>query len=30
MTQANGCKRELRRNTANHLRYVLLEPGHWK
>ncbi len=30
MAQANGCKRELRRNAANHLRYVLLEPGHWK
>ncbi len=30
LNQANGCKHELRRNTANHLRYVLLEPGHWK
>jgi len=30
MNQANGCKHELRRNTANHIRYVLLEPGHWK
>ena len=28
--ELNGCKCELRRNTANHIRYVLLEPGHWK
>lgn len=26
----NGCHIELRRNTANHLRYILMEPGHWK
>jgi len=26
----NGCHLELRRNTANHLRYLLMEPGHWK
>jgi hypothetical protein len=30
LTQSNGCRVEFRRNTANHLRYVLLEPGHWK
>lgn len=30
LNQANGCKHELRRNTANHVRYVLMEPGHWK
>lgn len=30
LNQTNGCKNELRRNTANHVRYVLLEPGHWK
>lgn len=28
--ERNGCLNELRRNTANHVRYVLLEPGHWK
>lgn len=28
--QKNGCRAELRRNTANHVRYVLMEPGHWK
>ena len=30
LNQANGCRNELRRNTAHHLRYILLEPGHWK
>jgi uncharacterized protein with NAD-binding domain and iron-sulfur cluster len=30
LSQSNGNKCELRRNTANHLRYILLEPGHWK
>jgi len=30
LAEQNGCKHELRRNAANHLRYILLEPGHWK
>lgn len=30
LNQTHGCKHELRRNTAHHLRYILLEPGHWK
>lgn len=30
LNEANGCRHELRRNTANHVRYILLEPGHWK
>lgn len=30
LNQSHGCRTELRRNTANHLRYILLEPGHWK
>ncbi len=30
MDGKNGCVAELRRNTADHLRYVLMEPGHWK
>jgi uncharacterized protein with NAD-binding domain and iron-sulfur cluster len=30
LAQTNGCLHELRRNTAHHVRYILLEPGHWK
>ncbi|MHB8875556.1 MAG: FAD-dependent oxidoreductase [Myxococcaceae bacterium] len=30
LNQTGGCKNELRRNAADHLRYILLEPGHWK
>jgi uncharacterized protein with NAD-binding domain and iron-sulfur cluster len=30
LTQSNGCLHQLRRNTAHHVRYLLLEPGHWK
>lgn len=30
LAQANGCRAEFRRNTCNHLRYLLMEPGHWK
>jgi uncharacterized protein with NAD-binding domain and iron-sulfur cluster len=26
----NGWASELRRNAPNHLRYLLMEPGHWK
>jgi hypothetical protein len=26
----NGWACELRRNAPNHLRYLLMEPGHWK
>ncbi len=28
--QTNGCYHQFRRNTANHLRYLLMEPGHWQ
>ncbi len=30
VNQTGGCHHEFRRNTANHLRYLLMEPGHWK
>jgi uncharacterized protein with NAD-binding domain and iron-sulfur cluster len=30
LAQRGDAKLELRRNTANHQRYILLEPGHWK
>ncbi len=30
MNQTNGHLWELRRNTAHHMRYLLMEPGHWK
>lgn len=30
MEGRNGCHLELRRNTSHHLRYLLMEPGHWK
>lgn len=30
LAQANGNKWLFRRNTAQHLRYLLMEPGHWK
>lgn len=29
LAQADGCTFKFRRNTAHHLRYALLEPGHW-
>jgi hypothetical protein len=28
--RADGARWEFRRNSANHMRYVLAEPGHWK
>jgi hypothetical protein len=30
VAQTNGHHYEFRRNTAQHLRYLLMEPGHWK
>lgn len=30
LEERNGCHLQLRRNTAHHLRYLLMEPGHWK
>lgn len=30
LNQAQGHKWEFRRNTASHMRYLLMEPGHWK
>jgi uncharacterized protein with NAD-binding domain and iron-sulfur cluster len=30
LAQTNGNKWLFRRNTAHHLRYLLMEPGHWK
>ncbi len=30
VNQTGGCHHEFRRNTAHHLRYLLMEPGHWK
>lgn len=30
VTQTNGNKWLFRRNTAQHMRYLLMEPGHWK
>ncbi len=30
ITQTGGHFHEFRRNTANHMRYLLMEPGHWK
>ncbi len=29
LSQAKGCSFKFRRNTAHHMRYALLEPGHW-
>jgi hypothetical protein len=30
LAQADGNSFQLRRNTAHHMRYALLEPGHWR
>lgn len=30
VNQTNGHFHEFRRNTANHMRYLLMEPGHWR
>jgi hypothetical protein len=30
VSQTNGHHYDFRRNTAHHLRYLLMEPGHWK
>ncbi len=30
LNQAAGHKWDFRRNTAHHMRYLLMEPGHWK
>ncbi|MEB2310920.1 MAG: FAD-dependent oxidoreductase [Sorangiineae bacterium] len=30
MANSNGCHHDFRRNTAHHLRYLLMEPGHWR
>lgn len=30
LAQTNGNKWMFRRNTAQHMRYLLMEPGHWK
>lgn len=30
MAQRNGHRWQFRRNTAHHMRYILMEPGHWK
>jgi uncharacterized protein with NAD-binding domain and iron-sulfur cluster len=30
VSQSNGHFHSFRRNTANHMRYLLMEPGHWR